>query len=142
MPSDSQVLVEIRRCTDVDSDVCKCRCRMSTGFPANVDRKVENISIYHGKKAQKNQNHMLKKCRIIYTYTHTHTHNKAHFSSFFTRNTPCRFLLGKQKQAPIHFATDRFTFEKFPPPPPLLHPRTSVVTAMSRFYVYLIESVH
>jgi len=22
----------------------------------------------------------------------------------------------------IHFATDRFTFEKFPPPPPLLHP--------------------
>jgi len=22
----------------------------------------------------------------------------------------------------IHFATNRFTFEKFPPPPPLLHP--------------------
>jgi len=22
---------------------------------------------------------------------------------------------------PIHFATNRFTFEKFPPPPPLLH---------------------
>ena len=24
---------------------------------------------------------------------------------------------------PIHFATDRFTFGKIPPPPPLLHPR-------------------
>ena len=24
-------------------------------------------------------------------------------------------------RVPIHFAADRFTFEKFPPPPPLLH---------------------
>jgi len=25
-------------------------------------------------------------------------------------------------RVPIHFALNRFTFEKFPPPPPLLHP--------------------
>ena len=25
-------------------------------------------------------------------------------------------------RVPIHFAANRFTFEKFPPPPPLLHP--------------------
>ena len=79
----------LRADTDVDSDVCKCRCRMSTGFHANVDGNVEDISIYHRKKAPKNQNHMLKKCRIIcwyiciYIYTHTHTHpQKAHFQAF------------------------------------------------------------
>ena len=31
---------------------------MSTGFPANVDGNVENISIYHGKKAVANVEHM------------------------------------------------------------------------------------
>ena len=75
--------------TDVDSDVCKCRCRMLTGFPANVDGNVESISIYHGEKAQKNQNHMLKKCRIICWYihtcihTHTHTHKEKGSFKFF-----------------------------------------------------------
>jgi len=29
----------------------------------------------------------------------------------------------------LHFRTNRFTFEKFPPPPPLLHPTNSVHTA-------------
>ena len=28
-----RVASTLRVCTDVDSDVCKCRCRMSTGFP-------------------------------------------------------------------------------------------------------------
>jgi len=60
----------IRVYTDVDSDVCKCGCRMSIGFPANVDGKVENVWIYHGEKAQKNLNHMLKKCRIIFKSNH------------------------------------------------------------------------
>jgi len=91
----------IRVHTDVNSDVCNCRCRMSTGFPANVDGNVENISIYHGKKAQKPQNHMLKKCRIICwyiyiyisTYTHTHTHKKAHFSSIFTKKSAKKYWL-------------------------------------------------
>jgi len=79
----------VRGCTDVDSDVCKCRCRMSTGFPANVDGNIENITIYHGKKAQKNQNHMLENAEsyfdiYINTYTrkHTHTHKKAQFQAF------------------------------------------------------------
>jgi len=30
-------------------------------------------------------------------------------------------------RVPIHFATDRFDFEKFPPPSPLLHPTYSVL---------------
>jgi len=90
----STTRLTLRVHTDVDSDVCKCRCRMSTEFPANVDGNVENISIYHGKKAQKNQNFMLEKCRIIcryiyiyiyiYIHTHTHTHKKAQFWSIFT----------------------------------------------------------
>ena len=81
----------VRWCTDVDSDVCKCRCRMSTGFPANVDGNVEKSSIYHGKKAEKKHNHMLEKCRIIcwyiyihiyiYIYTQKHTHPQK--GSFF-----------------------------------------------------------
>jgi len=84
----------LRVYTDVELDVCKSRCRMPTGFPANVDGNVdgnvESISIYHGKKAQKNQNHMLKRCRIIcwytciYIYTHKHTHTqKGSFSKHF-----------------------------------------------------------
>jgi len=75
----------VRGCTDVDSDVCKCRCRMSTGFPANVDGNVQNIWTYHGKKAQKNQRRMLKKCRIIfwYIYIYTHTHPHPQKVSFF-----------------------------------------------------------
>ena len=36
--------------TNVGSEVCKCRCRMSTGFPENADRNVENILIYHSHK--------------------------------------------------------------------------------------------
>jgi len=63
--SPSSSAAGVRVYTDVDSDVCKCRCRMSTGCPANVDGNVENILIYHGKKAQKIQNHMLENCRII-----------------------------------------------------------------------------
>jgi len=62
---------------------------MSTGFPANVDGNIENITIYHGKKAQKNQNHMLENAEsyfdiYINTYTrkHTHTHKKAQFQAF------------------------------------------------------------
>jgi len=75
---------------------CKCRYRISTGFPANVDGNVENISIYHGKKTQKNQNHMLKNAEsyvdiyihtYTHTHTHTHTHKKDHFSSKFTRKS-------------------------------------------------------
>jgi len=81
-PSYRWSLLILRVYTDVDSDVCKCRCRMLTGFHANVDGNVENISMYHGKKAQKNQIHMLKKYRIIcwyiyiyiYICTRTHTH--------------------------------------------------------------------
>jgi len=64
--------------TDVDSDVFKCRCRMSTGFPANVDGNVENISIYHGKKAQKTICWKNAESYVdiiyIYIYTHTNTH--------------------------------------------------------------------
>ena len=89
----STTRLTLRVHTDVDSDVCKCRCRMSTEFPANVDGNVENISIYHGKKAQKNQNFMLEKCRIIcryiyiyiYIYTHTHTPTKRLSFEAFSR---------------------------------------------------------
>ena len=31
-------------------------------------------------------------------------------------------------RVPIHFAANRFTFEKFPPPPPLLHPNMYCTT--------------
>jgi len=88
----------LRGCTDVDSDVCKCRCRMSTGFLANVDGNVENISIYQGKKAQKNRNHMLKKCRIIfwyiciYVHTHTHTHPQKDSFSKHSHEETCKKL--------------------------------------------------
>jgi len=57
--------VMLRGCTDIDSDVCKYRCRMSTGFPANFDGNVENLSMNLGGKAGKHQNHILKTCRII-----------------------------------------------------------------------------
>jgi len=88
----------VRVYTDVHSDVCKCQCRMLTGFPANVDRNVENISIYHGKKSQKKQNHTLERCRIlcwyicIHTYIHTHTHpQKGSFLKHFHEKS-CKSL--------------------------------------------------
>jgi len=31
----------------------------------------------------------------------------------------------------MHFATNRFTFEKFPPPPPLLHPTACIAFDLS-----------
>ena len=34
------------------------------------------------------------------------------------------FLENKRFRVPIHFQANRFTFEKIPPPPPLLHPTT------------------
>jgi len=93
VPGPMDFPVRLRGCTDVDSDVYKCRCQMSTGFPPNVDGNVENISIYHGKKAQKHQNHMLEKCRIICWYiymyintqTHTHTLTKRLIFQAFSR---------------------------------------------------------
>jgi len=77
----------VRLCTDFDSDVSKCPCRMSTAFPANVHGNVQNMSIYHGGKAPKNQSRMLKNCRIIfwYIYIHTHTHTHPQKGSFFKR---------------------------------------------------------
>ena len=74
----------VRGCTDVGSDVYKCRCRMSTGFPENVNGNVENSSIYHGKKAPKKQNHMLIYI-YIYIYTHTHTLTKRLIFQGFSR---------------------------------------------------------
>jgi len=41
---------------------------------------------------------------------------KSHTASKKLENN--RFRIPKA----THFATNRFTFEKFPPPPPLLHP--------------------
>jgi len=90
------VVIYLRVYTDVDSDVCKCRCRMSTGFLANVDGNVENMLIYHGKKSPKTPESYIEKMHFhmliyiyIYTHTHirTHTHKKAHFPSIFTRKS-------------------------------------------------------
>jgi len=52
---------------------------MSTGFPANVDGNVENISIFHGKKHKETRIICWKNAKAyvdiyLYTYTHTHTH--------------------------------------------------------------------
>jgi len=59
--------------TDVDSDVCKCRCRKSTGFPVNVDGNVT------GKQPQKTRIRCWKNAEsfvdvYIYICIHTHTH--------------------------------------------------------------------
>ena len=43
--------------TDVNSDVCKCRCRMSTGFPANVDGNTQYAKMTPG-----NCTHRIKRC--------------------------------------------------------------------------------
>jgi len=41
----------------------------------------------------------------------------------FLKSHPCGQKLENNRfRVPIHFATNRFTFEKFPSPPPLLHP--------------------
>jgi len=41
--------------------------------------------------------------------------------AFLESHTCTRKLQNNRFRVPIHFATNRFTFEKFPPPPPLLH---------------------
>ena len=40
-------------------------------------------------------------------------------------------------RVPIHFAANRFTFERFPPPPPLLHPNEYINTCTYLFVVHL-----
>jgi len=40
--------------------------------------------------------------------------------------TPAKKLENNRFRVPSHFATICFTFEKFPPPPPLLHPNVSM----------------
>ena len=49
--------------------------------------------------------------KLLHFYNPTCTHQKSKY---------------KRLCVPIHFVTNRFTFEKFPPPPPLLHPTYSV----------------
>jgi len=100
--------LRIRVYTNVDSDVCKCRCQMSTGFPANVDGNVENISIYHGKKAQKtkikcwqNAEKYVDIYTYIYIYIHTHTHAHNHaktiFFCIFTRKSAIKLGTDSKK---------------------------------------------
>jgi hypothetical protein len=50
----------VRIYTTVDSEVCKCRCRMSTGFPENVDGNVKNMLIYHDSHKKDTKGHELK----------------------------------------------------------------------------------
>ena len=52
--------------------------------------------------------------KLLRFYNPTCTHKKTNYNRF-------RF--------PMHFATNRFTFEKFPPPPPLLHPMCCLAEA-------------
>jgi len=42
-------------------------------------------------------------------------------------------------RVPIHLATTRFTFEKFPPPPPLFHPKNRDVDF--RIFFFILNSV-
>jgi len=89
--------------TDVDSDVFKCRCRMSTGFPANVDGNVENISIYHGKKAQKTICWKNAESYVdiiyIYIYTHKHTPTKRLIFQAFSREKMQKIRVWLQKMS-------------------------------------------
>ena len=84
---------------------------------SNVDRvpykcpwKCRNISIYHGKKAQKNQNHMFtqEKCSIIcwniyiHIYIHTHTlTNRLILQAFHEKK--CQKLGTDSKKCLCHF---------------------------------------
>ena len=45
------------------------------------------------------------------------------FLCFWNHPTAAKKLENNRFRVPTHFAPNRFTFEKFPPPPPLLHPR-------------------
>ena len=75
------------RCLQIsmsNADRVPCKCRWKCRWKC---RKYIDLS---RKKAQKNQNHMLKRCRIIcwytciYIYTHKHTHTqKGSFSKHF-----------------------------------------------------------
>jgi len=51
----------------------------------------------------------------------------------FLKYHPCLKKTGKKSlnrfRVPTIFATNRFTFEKFPPPLPLLHPTLSRISA-------------
>mgnify|MGYP000660379033 CR=1 FL=1 len=43
-------------------------------------------------------------------------------TGFLTAHTGSQHFENNRFCVPMHFKTNRFTFEKFPPPPPLLHP--------------------
>jgi len=49
---------------------------MSAGFPANGDGNVENISIYHGKKAKKPESYVEKIVVITQYWSSNHFHHQ------------------------------------------------------------------
>ena len=59
-----------------------------------------------------------------YAYTHLRVKYALGKNSSVSKNPTCdeKKTENNRFRVPTHFAINRFAFEKFPPPPPLLHP--------------------